>query len=98
MVAIDQLAPYWARLDDTDRKHLVLLAARFAEDRPEAKPGPDDGGGWMTIPEVAEWTGLSRSGIEHAIERGALTAVMPKGLKKGRRIRRDDVLAWMGGK
>lgn len=98
MVAIDQLAPYWARLDENDRKHLVLLAARFAQDAPQEQARPDDGGGWMTVSQVAEWTGLSRSGIDHAIARGALPAHTPRGLKTGRRVRRDDVLRWMEGK
>lgn len=50
---------------------------------------------WLTVKEAATMAGHCVHTIYDAIEAGEIPSYMPNGLKRGRKVRRADVVAWM---
>lgn len=92
-IELERLRPSWNELDDVDRKYVLFLAARLAMDAGRA--GRD---GWMSVTEAAKRVGCSRATIEKAVSSGGLPSVIPPGLTRGRKVRADDLDAWLSGR
>jgi excisionase family DNA binding protein len=55
-------------------------------------------GRWLRVTEVAEMAGCSCQSVRRAIDRGALPARVPSGLKRGWRVSERDARAWLAGR
>lgn len=91
-IGLERLRPSWDALDDVDRKYVLFLAARLAMD------GGTRRGEWMSVTEAAKYVGCSRATIEKAVAAGSLPSVMPPGLTRGRKVRAEDLDAWLAGR